>query len=298
MRTRSTLPVALVAVAALALSACSSASQDGDAGATGEAFDLASITKDADIAALVPAAVAEDGKLTVGSDLTYAPAEFVDTDGKTAVGFDIDIIRAVANVLGLELDVQSATFDSIIPAVGTRYEVGVSSFTITPERLDAVSFVSYFDAGSLFAVAEGNPDGIDPENLCGATVSVQTGTIQLDALNAANETCDEPIKLLTFESQADVTSNLVNGRAQAMYADSPVTGYAVLRADGAIELLGEIHDSAPYGIVIPKDDLELGEALRAALQKLMDDGTLAQVAGAWGQAEGVLATAEIKTAAG
>ncbi|QAY69600.1 ABC transporter substrate-binding protein [Xylanimonas protaetiae] len=300
MRTRPALSVAFVAAATFALGACSSASQEGgDGGSTGGGFDLASIVKNDEIAALVPDAIAADGKLTVGSDLTYAPAEFVGTDGKTAVGFDIDIITAVAQLMGLEVDVQSSAFDAIIPSIGTRYEVGISSFTINADRLQTVNMVSYFDAGSLFAVAKGNPDGIDPQNLCGVTVGVQTGTVQQEALEAAQAACgDDTIDVLPFESQADVTTNLVEGRVQVMYADSPITAYAVEQAGGDIETLGEIHDSAPYGIVVAKDDTDLAEAVRAALQQLMDDGDLKAIAAVWGQADGVLSTSEVNPSVG
>jgi len=289
--TRSALPVAALAVATLALGACTNASQEGSASA---GFDVAGIAKDDAVAALVPADVAQDGKLTVGSELSYAPAEFTDTDGTTPIGFDIDIATAVARLMGLEVDIQSSTFDAIIPGVGTRYEVGVSAFTITPERLATVSMVSYFNAGSQLAVPAGNPDGVDPENLCGLTVGVQTGTVQQDELETLSAGCGaDAITVLPYDDQATVTSNLVGGKLQAMYADSPITAYAVARSEGRLETLGEIRDAAPYGVVLPRDDAALAEAVRAALQKLMDDGVLRQIGEAWGNGEGPLSTAEI-----
>jgi polar amino acid transport system substrate-binding protein len=303
------LPIisAAAATAALLLAGCTTASEepsgatgsptDGETAATGEGFDLSGITADDEIAALVPAGVAEDGTLTVGSNLEYAPAEFVAADGSTPVGYDIDIIGAVAKVMDLEVDVQASSFDAIIPGIGTRYEVGISSFTINPERLESVNMVSYFVAGSQFAVAAGNPENVDPDNLCGVTVGVQTSTIQQEELNAATTECtdagEEPIEVLPFDSQADVTTNLAGGRLDAMYADSPIVAYAVEQTGGTLESLGEIRDAAPYGIVVAKEDTELAEAVRAALQKLMDDGTMAAITEAWGNGEGALTTAEI-----
>ncbi|QAY64051.1 ABC transporter substrate-binding protein [Xylanimonas allomyrinae] len=297
MRTRSALPVAALAVATLALGACTSASQDASSSGSPSA---AGVTKDAEIAAMVPDAVAEDGKLTVGAELTYAPLEFVGTDGKTPVGLDVDIADAVARLMGLEADVQSSQFDSIIPGIGTRYEVGISAFTINAERLQAVNMISYFDAGSQFAVLKGNPDAIDPDSLCGLTVGVQTGTVQQDELEEIKATCpaDNPLEILPYAKQADVTTNLVGGKLQAMYADSPVVAYAVEQADGAIETLGEIRDAAPYGVVVAKDDLALAQAVQAALQRLMDDGTLAKIAAAWGNEQGALTTAELNPTVG
>ncbi len=290
MRTRPALAFVAATAAVLALGACTSASED--LGNREPSADASEATKDEAIAALVPEAVAADGKLTVAAELTYAPLEFVDADGKTPVGLDIDIATAMAGLMGLEIDIQSAQFDSIIPAIGTRYEAGVSAFTINAERLDAVSMVSYFTAGSQLAVQTGNPAGVDPENLCGLTVGVQTGTVQQGELEELSAACDTPIQILPYDSQATVTTNLVGGKLQAMYADSPITAYAVEQAGGELETLGEIRDAAPYGVAVHKDDAELAEAVRAALQQLMDDGTLAEIAARWGNEQGALTTAE------
>ncbi|GAA4731550.1 ABC transporter substrate-binding protein [Isoptericola chiayiensis] len=303
MRTRTALPVSALAVVAL-LTGCTTASQDLGSGAgsgedtTGSAApSAAAIETDPELAALVPAEVAEDGVLTVGAELSYAPAEFVAADGVTPVGFDVDIAAAIAATLGLESQVEPSTFDAIIPAVGTKYEVGISGFTIDAERLEVAHMVSYFDAGSQLAVATGNPDGIDAANLCGVTVGVQTGTVQQGALEDASAACEadgaEPVEVLPYDSQADVTTNLAGGKVQAMYADSPVTAYAVEQAGGSIETLGEITDAAPYGVVVAQGDDALAEAVRAALQQLMDDGTLTEILDGWGNAEGALATAEL-----
>ena len=301
MRTRLVLSVAVAAAATLALGACTSASENPSGGSTATgtgspaaSFDPTTIAKDPTIAAMVPAAVAADGKLTVGSDLTYAPAEFVGTDGKTPTGYDVDLSTAIAHLMGLQPDIQSSTFDAIIPSIGTKYEIGVSSFTVTAERLKAVNMVSYFNAGSQFAVQKGNPDKVDLSNLCGLTIGVQTGTTQQDELTALNAKCgDKKITILTYDKQADVTTNLVGGKVQAMYADSPVTAYAVGQTEGKLETLGDIRDAAPEAVVVAKNDDAMTNAVQAALQKLMDDGTLVKILSAWGNASGALTTAEI-----
>ncbi|MEG3613927.1 ABC transporter substrate-binding protein [Isoptericola haloaureus] len=307
MRARTVLPLSAVAVVAL-LAGCTTASEDlgsatgeaasdGSSAAPAAAFDASTVEADDELAALVPAAVAEDGVLTVGAELSYAPAEFLASDGVTPVGFDVDIAHAVAATLGLEAEIEPSTFDAIIPAVGTKYDVGISGFTIDAERLQVAHMVSYFDAGSQLAVATGNPDGVDPADLCGVTVGVQTGTVQQGALEDVSASCEadgaEPVEVLPYDSQADVTTNLVGGKVQAIYADSPVTAYAVEQTEGSIETLGEIADAAPYGVVVAQDDDALAEAIQGALQQLMDDGTLTEILAGWGNAEGALATAEL-----
>ena len=248
-----------------------------------------------EIAALVPAEVAADGILTIAAELTYAPMEFVGADGRSAVGMDIDIASAVAEVLGLEPQVMSSSFDSIIPALGSRYELGASAFTITPARLEAVNMVAYLEAGSQLAVQAGNPDGVDPDYLCGTQIAVQIGTVQQEELEALNSSdcSDNPVAIFPFESQADATANLVGGRVAAMYADSPIIGYAVAQTDGALVELGPIRDAAPYGLAIAKDDVALAEAVYAAVQHLIDTGTMAQIAEHWGNSQMLIEQARL-----
>lgn len=292
--------------AALVLTACTDASQQTAGGATNDeasaeaSFDPSAIEADAELAAMLPKEIADKGTLSVGSDTAYAPAEFIDVDGETPVGFDIDTINAVAAVLGLEADVQTAAFDGIIPAIGSKYDVGISAFTITDERTAEANMISYAVAGSQFGVAADNPEGFDPENLCGSTIGVQTSTIQDEELTEAAKDCEdegeEPIDVVRYESQADVTTNLVGGKLQAMYADSPITAYAVEQTSGEVETIGEINDAAPYGIVVAQDDEELTEAVQAALQKLIDDGTLEEIFAGWGSEGVVVDEAELNPA--
>jgi len=245
---------------------------------------LPAIRVDNEIAELVPAHIRDDGKLTIASELTYAPMEYVGADGKTPEGMDIDIAKAVSAVLGLTPDIKSSSFDAIIPALGTRYEAGFSAFTVTQDRLAAVNMISYLEAGSQLAVQAGNPTNVDPNNLCGVSVAVQIGTVQQEELEALNkgDCAAQPVKIFPYESQADATANLVGGKVQAMSADSPITGYAVAQTGDALTELGEIKDAAPYGIVVAKPDYELAEAITLAIQHLIDTGVMAQIAEHWG----------------
>jgi len=275
----------VLALAAGLASGCTYASQQLD---SAPGFDVTPIREVPEVAALVPEHIKADGALTIVADATYPPMEFVAADGQTAIGLDIDIAKAVARIMGLEPKISTASFDSIIPAIGPKYEIGFSAFTITPARIDAVNMISYFEAGSQLAVRAGNPTGLDPNSYCGATIAVQIGTTQQEQLEADNRgKCQtNPVNILPYESQADATANLVGGKADAMYADSPITEYAVTQTGGAIETFGPLHDSAPYGVVVAKDDPEFAVAVQAALQELMDSGALNKIARAWGNESG------------
>jgi polar amino acid transport system substrate-binding protein len=298
--------LALAATAgALVLSSCTNASE-ASAPATGESaaaaeptYDVTGIEKVDEIAAMLPADF--DGTLTVGDNLQYAPAEFLGgPDGQTPTGYDVDLAKALGRVLGVEVEVEHAEFASIIPAIGTQYDAGIASFSINPERIEQVDMIAYISAGSTFSVQQGNPQDLDAEDLCGTTMGVQTGTIQDEDADRLSAECTdagaEPIEVLRYSSQADVTTNLVGGKIDVMYADSPVGQYAALQTAGQVEQLGDVTDAAPQGIAVSKDDPELTAALQAAMQHLMDEGVWEDILGTWG-VTGALTTAELNPAA-
>jgi polar amino acid transport system substrate-binding protein len=302
---KSPLVVVTALAAALALSACGSSSSGGSGGSTGTSgsssgakFDVSSVQKDATIAALLPSTIASKGTLTFGSDTTYAPAEYIAEDGKTPVGYDVDIAKAIAAVLGVKADVQTADFTGIIPAIGSKYDAGISSFTITSDREAQANMIEYFNAGEAYAVAKGNPKKIDQNDICGKTVGVQTGTVEDDELTKvitpkctdAGKPAPKPLK---YPQQSSVTTALVGGKADLMFADSPIIAYAVAQTNGQLEQLGDVFESAPQGIVTSKSDEALTTAIQKAVQKLIDDGTYGKILTAWGNDTGAVKTAEL-----
>jgi polar amino acid transport system substrate-binding protein len=306
---RATVAVAALASATLVLSACGDDGGDdggnggGGGGSEATGSELPSVEADEDLAAMVPDAVAEDGVISVGSDTTYAPGEFLAEDGETIVGFNIDLFTLVAQKLGLEAEFETAAFGSIITGVNSgRYEVGVSSFTINPERLAETNMVSYYEAGTQWATRAGNPDDVDPDNACGLAVAVQRDTVQVDDLTARSGECEangeEPITIEQFDSQADATAAIASGRVAAGLADSPVMAYAVQQTNGQLELLGDIYDSAPYGYVIAQDQTEFADAVAAAVQALIDEGAYEEVLSNWGVEDGGIDNPEVNPAVG
>ncbi|MGR6967393.1 ABC transporter substrate-binding protein [Geodermatophilus sp. URMC 61] len=301
--------VAAVAVAgsALALTGCggtaSESGTDGGSAAGATSTPLPSVSTDQALADRVPASIAEDGVIAVGSDTTYAPNEFIAEDGSTIVGFDVDLFTLVAQKLGLEAQFESAPFDSIIAGVGSqKYEVGVSSFTINPERLGQATMVSYFDAGTQWATKAGNPQGVDPDDACGLRIAVQKATVQVEDITARSEQCEAEgkpaITIDQYEGQDEATAAVVSGKDDAGLADSPVMAYAVQQTNGQLELLGDVYDAAPYGYVVAKDQTEFAQALADALGALMSDGTYQQVLEKWGLEGGAIDTPSVNPAVG
>jgi polar amino acid transport system substrate-binding protein len=276
---------------ALALVACggNGTKSGGTTTTTGAASSV-----DQALAAKVPAAIKSDGKLLIGTDSTYAPSEFLDTDGKTVIGFDVDLFNAVAAKLGLTTQWTSAKFDAIIPGVQSgKYEVGVSSFTINDERKQQVNMVSYFSAGTQWGTKTGNPTGIQPDNACGKKVAVQTSTVQdtedlPKRVNQCKTSGKSAITIDRYQGQDQATASVVSGKDDAMLADSPVVAYAVKQTNGQLELLGNIYDSAPYGYVVNKDQTDFAQALSGAVAALISDGTYKQILSKWGVDAGAI----------
>ncbi len=281
MRRMSLIALTGVAVAGLSLSACGSDSMSTSPGAGStpvESGTSAGGGADAALAAKVPAELKSAGKIVVGTDASYAPNEMLASDGKTVEGFEPALFDAVAAKLGLKTEYVPASFDSIILGVtGGKYDVGVSSFTINDERKKQVNMVSYYSAGTQWVVQKGNPENVNPDDACGKSIGVQKGTVQVDDLTARSKKCTDAgkqaINPIIQEGQDQVTADLASGKTVAMLADSPVGLYAVKQTGGALEALGDIYDSAPYGIVVPKDDTELADLLVEALEATKADGS-------------------------
>jgi polar amino acid transport system substrate-binding protein len=280
----------LAVAAALATSVAACGSESGNDSGTGAApvtsASGGSGGVDAALAAKVPADIKSAGKLTIGTDSTYAPSEFLDADGKTVIGFDVDLFNAVAAKLGLTTSWQSADFTSIIPGVNSgKYNVGVSSFTVNAAREKQVTMISYFSAGTQWAAKTGS--SITPDTACGKKIAVQTGTVQVDDITARNKKCTSgKITIDQYQKQSDATNAVVTGKDDAMLADSPVAAYAVKQTGGQLALIGDIYDSAPYGYVVGKTQTDFAGAISGAVQAVIADGTYKQILDKWGVTAG------------
>ncbi|WP_395311997.1 ABC transporter substrate-binding protein [Mycobacterium sp. AMU20-3851] len=281
------LAAAFAASGALLAAGCSSNTDSAEPTTSPTA---ASAEKVEAIANTVPEAIKSSGKLIVGVNIPYAPNEFKDESGKI-VGFDVDLMNAIAGTLGLAPEYRESDFAKIIPSIqGGTFNVGMSSFTDSKEREQQVDFVTYFSAGTLWAQPAGGD--IDPENACGKRVAVQATTVQeTEELPARSKKCvDEGkpgITIIPFDSQDAATNAVVLGQADAMSADSPVTLYAIKQTNGKLEQAGETFDSAPYGWPVEKNS-PLAQSLVQALQHLIDTGKYKEIAANWGLEEGMI----------
>src|SRR5919204_626064 len=238
--------------------------------------------------------------LKVAADATYAPNEFIASNGHTVVGMDPDLAKALAGVMGIKIHVVNATFNTIIPGLSSgKYDLGMSSFTDTKARQKVVDFVTYFSAGTAFYTKTNGPAISTLADLCGHSVSVESGTTQaMDATSqkAKCRAAGKPtVKVNVFPDQNAANLAISSGRAQVGMADSPVAAYIVKKSNGQFKLTGKVYGTAPYGIAIPKGS-GLDKPILGALKVLMKDGKYTAILSKWGIQEGAITNPKINGA--
>jgi len=253
------------------------------------------------IAAEVPAKIKSKGTLTVATDATYAPNEFIASNGKTVTGWDVELGQALGKVMGLNWKFVNATFDTIIPGLQSgKYDVGMSSFTDTKEREKVVDFVTYFSAGTSFYVkAQGGPTINSLADLCGHSVGVERGTTQADDATAQNAKCKKAgkagVSVHVYPDQNAANLAIDSGRQQVGMADSPVAAYIVKQSNGKFKLTGKAYNTAPYGIALPKGN-GMTKPVVDAMKELVKNGTYKSILTKYGVQEGAITNPAINAA--
>jgi len=232
-----------------------------------------------------PSKLVSGGTLTVGSDVSYPPQEYMDASNNP-VGFDIDVASEVASRLGLQSKVVNFNFNDIIPALNAgQFDIVISAMNLTPERSKAVNFVQYYGAGQSVLVAKGNPKNIKTlDDLSGLTVAVQQGTTEQDSLNAENDklsAAGKPkINILTYPTDTDAVDQLRVGRADAAMDDDPVAAYYVL-LNPNFEVARAGYMPADEGIAIALNNNDMQTAVTKAISDMKSDGTLDAIKAKW-----------------
>ena len=294
---------AALAIGSLALTGCGGQSLAETPSASGnaagaEAFkntapagDLAAstigkISMDPELSARVSAAMKSDG-LKIAAAEGYPPMEMFDTDGKTMVGVDMSLARAMGNLLGVEAKIANSDVSGMMPGVVSgRFDVLMSGFNDTAERREKVSFVDYAKSSGSIMVAKGNPSGIKgPADLCGETMAVLDNGYYMQLAETFSKDCvakgEKEIKILGFANDPEALLQVQNGRAAAGLNDYPVAVFRAKESKGALEAI-EIPGSSLFGIAIDPKNEELVKLVQDAMNKLIKDGTYTEILNAWG----------------
>ncbi|PPS70195.1 MULTISPECIES: ABC transporter substrate-binding protein [Streptomyces] len=295
-RTRLRSTAALVLLPTLALTACGSGATPGAAPAGAQASPaptddpVAAVRTVDSVAALLPADVRTSGKLRIGSSVGFPPgAYYPNGPGKAPAGQDIDIADAVAKVLGVKLDRQDASFETILPALGSgKYDVGTGNFGVTTQRLKTVDFVTYIDDGQGFAVKKGSTavrkKVTDLTQLCGLTIGTGAGTTFESTLAAQKDICakagKKPYEVKVYSENGATLTALQQGRIDVIMSTINGLRYQAAQPAAQTTFLGEYH-RLDVGFAFKKGS-PLTKAFRAAVDELIKDGTYARILKKWG----------------
>ena len=233
-----------------------------------------------DAAATDSTDTADGGVLRMGTNATFPPYEFTDENGEVA-GIDAEIAAAVAEKLGMELDITDMAFESLIPALqaGT-IDIVLAGMTVDPERADQVNFTDSYATGVQVVIVPENSDIAPVEqedgslavDLTGKTIGVQTGTT--GDLYCTDDYGQENVK--QFDNGPLAVAALVNGQIDCVVIDQePAKNYVA--ANEGLKILDTAYANEDYAAAISKDNTELLEQVNAAMQELKDDGTLQSI---------------------
>lgn len=270
--------------------------------ALSQGYDTSGVEVSDELAARVPADIRQVGVLVGGSDNDYAPWEYLaGADGQTPEGIDIDIGNAIAAKLGLKYESRTAQFTTILPALGTNYDIGLSALSITAERKEVVNFVSYAETGNEWLIKAGNPSGFDPGDVCGRQIAVQSGSRHEERLITVNQECADAGKaqmaFLPFKTQTEAVTRVAAGGADATITGSATALYAAFVSNGTLETVSPVGEALDVrglnGIAIAKADTDLMELIADTLNVLIEDGTYNAILDAWGMSAVAVGEARI-----
>ncbi|MEV8593497.1 ABC transporter substrate-binding protein [Streptomyces sp. NPDC052012] len=307
IRTRLRIAVTIALLPVLSLTACGSGDTSGTTPAGAQAFPaptddpVAAVRKVDSAAALLPAGVREAGTLRVGSSVGFPPgAYYPNGQDKPPAGQDIDIADAVAKVLGVRLERQDASFETILPALGSgKYDFGTGNFGVTTERLKTIDFVTYINDGQGFAVKTGNTalgkKVTDLTQLCGLTIGTGAGTTFEATLTAQKGVCAKagrkPYDVKVYSENAATLTALQQGRIDVVMSTINGLRYQAAQPASQTTFLGEFH-RLDVGFAFKKGS-PLTKAFQAAVNELIKDGTYARILNKWGTSASAIDTSRI-----
>ncbi|MFE5091014.1 ABC transporter substrate-binding protein [Streptomyces sp. NPDC056638] len=306
-RTRHSAAFALITVAALALTACGSGDPAAaPAGAAGTAAAkgripttdvVSSVREDEAAAKLLPADVRASGTFTIASSIGNPPGATYLEDGRTVAGTDIDVADAVARKLGLRLKREVASFEAILPALGSgKYDVGTGNFGVTDERRRTIDFVTYINDGQGFAVRDDSKlkKVTDLTQLCGLTVGTGAGTTFEVTLEENRHLCSDagkkPYEVKTYSDQGAIWGSLQQGRSDVVMSTINGLRYAVEQQEG-VRFLNEFK-RLDVGFAFKKGT-PLAPAFQAAVNGLKADGTYDRILKKWGISASAIKSSQI-----
>jgi len=217
-------------------------------------------------------------KVRVATDATWPPFEYVNEQTKAIEGFDIDLLEAIAEKEGLEIEFINVGFDPLLAGIAQcQYDAAISSITITEERKKEMLFSDpYFEAGQIVTVRKDNKDIAGKDNLAGKVVGAQigtTGAMEVEKISGAT--------LKTYDDIGLAYQDLMNGQIDAVVADNPLAMGYVGKNPDKLKAVGGVFTEENYGIAICKNNTELLAKINRGLKAVKNEGLIETLAQKW-----------------
>ncbi len=225
-----------------------------------------------------PATPKAPNVITVATDATWPPFEYVDEQSKAIVGFDVDLIKAIAAAEGFEVRVVNVSWDALLAGVAQgEYDAAISVITITPERQQQMLFSDpYYNAGQVIVVRADESAIQSPADLNGRRAGAQlgtTGAMEIQKIAGA--------QLKTYDTIDLAFLDLLNGQIDAVVVDNPLAQGYVAQYAGRLRIVGEPFTDEWYGIAVAPGRTELLERINRGLRAVQDSGQFAALVQQW-----------------
>jgi polar amino acid transport system substrate-binding protein len=251
---------------------------------------------DATLVKMVPADMA--GKpFVVAVALGSPPDDFRNEKGDI-VGWEIDILRAATQLLGLGLELRPTTFDTLIPGLqAKRFDAAVGQMGVTVVREKVVDMIGALTGNELFAADADSPISVKTlDDLCGLTVATTRGSREMVFAEEHQPQCaaagKKPINALAFNDGNGAAEAMMSRRADLFWLGSTAVSYFVAQSKGRVKIVGSYTDTSYIGTALPKGS-DMAVPLQAAIQHLIDNGTYAKIVTKWGLGDGAIRQAPL-----
>lgn len=215
---------------------------------------------------------------TVATDTSFVPFEFKEDD--EYVGFDIDLINAIADEVGFDINLETTNFDGIIPGLQTgKFDMALAGIGITDERAEKIDYSDpYYESGLQIGIAPGNDEIDDIDDLAGKDIATRLGSTSADYIeeNIDDAEADQ------YEQLDQAYLAVENGDDDAILYDQPNVAYYIqTKGEDKLEMVGDLHQAEDYGIAFAKDQDDLVDEVNEALETLKEDGTYDEIYEEW-----------------
>jgi polar amino acid transport system substrate-binding protein len=229
----------------------------------------------------------DDGVLTNCVDPSFPPMEYFENqEAQQPIGFDIDLVNAIGERLGVEVTHIPTEFTGLLPALDAgRCDVVASGIYLTAARLETFDAQPYYDTSIVLLTLSDNTEIASPDDLSGKTVAVQAGTNYVNILNDLNarfQTEGKPLmEIQPYPKQTDAIQQLVVGRADATITQDTEAAFRETAQPGQFKIAYTYPDAETFGIYYKQGAEPLGATLKETVEAMRDDGTLAKIAETW-----------------